>query len=134
VAQVINRFVFNGAFQWTDEICQMMLVVMVFTGMGLVEQNNEQIKMEIIYQIFPKGRFVIDLILKITTVAFLIVMLYSEYLLFPSVKGVVAKASQIPIIYVHFAMIGGLLFWLLSTIVSAVKLITNKKACKETGQ
>ncbi len=126
VAQVFNRFVLNGAFKWTDEISQMMLIVMVFSGMGLVEQNNEQIRMEMIYKIFPKWRFGIDLVLKIITAFFTLVLLYSEKLLFPSIRGVVAKASQIPIIFVHVVMIAGLVFWLLSIILGIIEMLMNK--------
>ena len=117
-AQVMYRYGFNGTFKWVDEFCQMLVILITFFGVGQVEQNDEQIKMELVFSIFPKQRFYIEVFYKFLTLVFIGILAYSEKTFLPSVVGIKLKASGIPVIFVHYGIVYGIAVWFVSTLYS----------------
>lgn len=128
--QVIYRFVFNGTFNWVDEVCQVMIIFMTFFEIGQVEQNDEHITMELVYTFLPKYKFHIQMISKSVTLLFIMILFYSEIMFFPSVQGVLLKASYIPVVYVHYVMVYGMVVWFISTIYSMSVMCRKRKLDK----
>ena len=48
----------------------------------------------------------------------------------PSVQRTLAKASKFPIRYLYYAMLLGILFWMIQTVINMVKMVKERGAQK----
>lgn len=117
--QIVLRLGRN-ATPWSEELAQLGLIGMVMFGLYVVERDNEQLRMELIFSIFPKTKLPLEILgnfLNITLAAFLI---YSETLFIPSVMKRATQALKIPLRYVHYLMLACAVIWILAAIAQTV--------------
>lgn len=116
--QIVFRTFFNSPLTWPEEISQFLLIIIVFLGSGLVERQNEQIRVDIAMSLFPKIAHVLHLMGKFFIIVYIISLIFSEIELFSSVTNLKSKAANIPISYIHIFILGGLIFWILFALTS----------------
>jgi TRAP-type C4-dicarboxylate transport system permease small subunit len=126
--QGIIRYTFSWTLKWVEEVAAPLLVVIVFIGMGIVEQNDGHIKMDLIYSSFPGARKFFRLASLVMTLLFAVICVYCEYTYLPSVRGKTTSAtSNIPLGIFHWSMLIGLVYWVLSIFSCILSEIKNGK-------
>jgi TRAP-type C4-dicarboxylate transport system permease small subunit len=124
--QGIIRYTFSGTLKWVEEVAGPLLVVIVFLGMGIVEQKDGHVKMDLIYSAFPHAKKFFRLTALAATLLFATVCVYCEFNYLPSVRGKTTSAtSNIPLAAFHWAMLAGLVYWMLSTLCCIFSEIKN---------
>ena len=80
--QVLFRFVFNFPLDWSEELIRYILVVLIYLATAITIREDKMIRIELI-DLIIKGRVkkVLDLIIYITSMAFMIFLTYqTKYL------------------------------------------------------
>jgi TRAP-type C4-dicarboxylate transport system permease small subunit len=115
--QGIIRFTFSQTLKWVEEVAAPLLVAIVFLGIGIVEQNDGHVKMDLIYSSFPRAKKFLRINSSVITLLFAVVCVYCEYTYLPSVKGKTTSAtSNIPLAFFHWTMLVGLIYWTFSVL------------------
>ncbi|CDZ74533.1 putative membrane protein [Peptoniphilus sp. ING2-D1G] len=128
IAQIFFRFFLGTALTWSEELAQIFLIVLVFTGLATVETNDEHLQIEILFSIFPKYERLMKTIGKILTIIFCISVVFSAINILPAAKFIRAKASGLPIKYVYYAMLVGSGAWLIQCVINLIKLNKGGKS------
>jgi TRAP-type C4-dicarboxylate transport system permease small subunit len=67
VADVFGRYLFNRPVPGTFELTEMLMVLIVFMALGLAQQHNEHISLDLAYNYFPgRQKAVTDIFVGIT--------------------------------------------------------------------
>ena len=106
------------------------MILMVFLALAEVESGDEHLKVEILFSVFPKLSFSMTMVGKLLTLVYSGIILYSGCLMLPSVQRTLAKASKFPIRYLYYAMLLGILFWMIQTVINMVKMVKERGAQK----
>lgn len=125
VAQVFTRTFLGIALTWSEELAQVGMILMVFLVLSEVEKNNEHLSVEIVHTVFPKFSFFMTVISKVLTMVYAGVIIYSGYLMLPSVSKAVAKASGFPIRILYYAIILGSALWFVQALINLIKTLTK---------
>lgn len=120
--QIFFRFFLSRSLTWSEELAQIFLIVLVFIGLVLVEENDEHLQIEILFSVFPKFERGMKSLGKILSSIFAIVIMFSAFNILPATKFIKAKASGLPIKYVYYSMFLGALAWLIQCIINFIKL------------
>ena len=57
------RYILNHPFRWSEELCVLTLVWLVFCSLPYLEQENDHLNMTVLYNALPeKGRLVVNLL------------------------------------------------------------------------
>ena len=126
VAQIFCRTFLGIALSWSEEIAQCGMIFMVFLALAEVEAGNEHLQVEILFTAFPKLAFPMTIIGKVLTLVYSAIIVYSGFLMLPSVQKTLAKASRFPIRFLYYAMIIGVIFWMIQTAINLVKVIRER--------
>ncbi len=130
IAQIFCRFFLGIALTWSEEIAQVGMILMVFLALAEVESGDEHLKVEILFSVFPKLSFGMTMVGKLLTLVYSGIILYSGCLMLPSVQRTLAKASKFPIRYLYYAMLLGILIWMIQTVINMVKMVKERGAQK----
>jgi len=81
---VISRYVFSKPFSWGEEVSVLTLVWMVFLSQGILERNNDQLRLTIIYRLIGiKVQSILNIIRSVVTV------FLSSYLFYAGINTVI---------------------------------------------
>ena len=127
LTQIFFRFFLGTSLTWSEELAQIFLIVLVFTGLALVEINDEHLQIEILFSIFPKHERAMKIIGKILTIILCITIIVSILNILPAAQYIKAKASGLPIKYVYYSMLLGTIAWLIQCIINLMKLYKGGK-------
>ncbi|GHS92545.1 hypothetical protein AGMMS50276_00670 [Synergistales bacterium] len=126
--QGVVRYAFGRTIRWVEEIASYLLVGIVFAGIGIVEQDDGHVKMDLMYTVFPNAKKFFQLTSRFCTFLFVAPCIYCEIIYLPSVRGKTLGASGLPLGLFHWFMLFGLIYWLLSILYSSYE-ITQTKEC-----
>lgn len=126
-AQIFCRFFLGVALKWSEELAQVGMIFMVFLALGEVEQNNEHLQVEILHTVFPKLSFPMTVIGKTVNLIYGCIILYSGFLMLPSVAKTLAKASRFPIRILYYVMLIGVALWIVQIAINLVKAIRERR-------
>ena len=66
---VIARYVFSKPFAWSEELGVLMMIWIVFLSQGILEIQNDQLRLTILYNaVGTKGRYIINTFRTILTI------------------------------------------------------------------
>ena len=131
--QIILRLGKN-ATPWSEELAQLGLIGMVMFGLYVVERDNEHLRMELIFSIWPKTKLPLEIVGNFLNIALAGFLIYSEILFLPSVKIRMTQALKIPLRYVHYVMLGCLIVWIIAaiaqTVIELIQVMSRKGEMK----
>jgi TRAP-type C4-dicarboxylate transport system permease small subunit len=129
--QGVTRYFIGVTFKWTEDITALLLVVIVFAGIGVVEQEDGHIKMDLIYSLFPNLKMHFKLTAYFLTLIFVGFAIYCEITYLPSVKGrTISPTVNFPTSVFHWCMLFGLVYWASSIIFNIYTTFKNKEIKK----
>lgn len=115
ILQIISRFLFQSSFSWTEEISQWSVIVAVFSSFPLLEKRDNYIKLDLVLKRLPERvSLVIDIVAKILLISISVILIYSQRLLYPSLRMSETQASGISLLWFHGPIAIGLLLWIVS--------------------
>ncbi|MEA5137493.1 MAG: TRAP transporter small permease [Candidatus Fimivivens sp.] len=129
-AQIFCRTFLGISLKWSEELAQVAIIMMVFLALTEVERNNEHLKVEILFSVFPKLAKSMNILGSMLTILYASIIVYSGFLMLPAVKKATAKASGFPIRFIYYAMLLGVVLWIVQ---AAINLIEHFKR-KEGGE
>lgn len=100
IINVFGRYVFSNSLYFSEELNQILMVVVTFMGLGYVTRKGRHIRMSAIYDaLSDKGKKYIMLIITLTTAATLFLLSYYAYSYVFSVahRGTLTPSLQIPL-------------------------------------
>jgi C4-dicarboxylate transporter, DctQ subunit len=60
---VVTRYVFQHPLTWPDELTTYLFMLMTFLGASASIKSNMELKVDAIYEMFPRWRFSLDILL-----------------------------------------------------------------------
>lgn len=125
-AQIFCRFFLGLSLKWSEELAQVAIILMVFLALAEVEKNNEHLKVEILFTVFPKLTKAMNILGSLLTILYATIITYSGWLMLPAVKKSTAKASGFPIRFIYYGMLIGVVLWGIQTVITLVKHAKEK--------
>jgi len=116
--QVIGRYILFNPFIWTEELSRYFYVWMVFCGIGVVIKNNENIMVDVIFNLLPqKWQKAIALVSNILILIFSIIMFISGIKMMYS-SGIIRCTTMLFLTYnwVYLAIVVGAILIIIFTI------------------
>lgn len=129
--QIILRFFFGKNTSWCEEVSQLCYIAACFMGMCLVERENAHIRLDILFEWFPKYQDLIMDIGRFFTIIYALLIAYSEWLLRPAVAVVTTKASGIPLRYIHYLIMVFCILWAIDAAIGFASTILDRRKTKE---
>lgn len=126
VAQIFCRTFLGIALSWSEEIAQCGMIFMVFLALAEVEWGNEHLQVEILFTALPKLAKPMTIVGKVLTLVYGAIIAYSGFLMLPSVQKTLAKASRFPIRFLYYAMIIGVILWMIQAAINLAKTIQER--------
>lgn len=126
-AQIFCRFFLGISLKWSEELAQVAVILMVFLAQAEVEKGDEHLKVEILFSIFPKLSKAMSILGSALTILYASIIVYSGWLMLPAVKKSTAKASGFPIRFVYYAMLIGVVFWIIQAAINLVRHTKKKE-------
>ncbi|MEY8337631.1 TRAP transporter small permease subunit [Lachnospiraceae bacterium 62-35] len=127
ITQVLSRLTMGQSFIWVEEISQLAVILTVFFGLVAVEHTNGHLTLEIMFTMFPKAAFYLQIIGKLLMAVYASFIVYSAGRMLPAARRILAPASKIPIRYVYYSMIFGCVLWIIQTVINMVLLIKERR-------
>lgn len=129
--QIVLRLGKN-ATPWSEELAQIGMIFMVVFGLYRVERDNEHLRMELIFSLFPKAKPILTIIGNFFQIALAGLLIYSEILFLPSVSQRLTQALKIPMRYIHGTMLVCFVIWIIAIIVQTIfEIAALKRGDKE---
>ena len=127
-SQGVTRYFWGVTVKWTEDIASLLLVVVVFVGIGIVEQDDGHIKMDLVYSLLPNITKRVRLIAYFLTFIFAGFAIYCEVTYLPSVSGrTISPMVDFPLSFFHWCMLIGLIYWAISIIYNFCATFTSKE-------
>lgn len=125
-AQIFCRFFLGLSLKWSEELAQVAIILMVFLALAEVERNNEHLKVEILFTVFPKLAKAMNILGGLLTTLYATIIIYSGLLMLPAVKKSTAKASGFPIRVIYYGMLAGVAIWCIQAVINLFKHAKEK--------
>lgn len=113
VIQVIWRYVFYSPLVWSEEICRVAFIWVVFIGMSMVVKRRAHISVDyFVSRISGKTRILIDFFGMLVLLFFLGGLTISGIYLIGNTTGMYLTSVKVPIILVYFCvpLLGAVMF------------------------
>lgn len=133
--QIIMRFVFHHALSWPEEICRYIFVYITFLTLGYCIRRNSMLRLDVLQEMLPKKIWdLLQIIVRVLTLLFFILMLFNAYKLEQSVAktGRESVALSIPYTMIYFSTILGFALAVIRSVQALIELFTHRKAENET--
>jgi len=134
VFQIVLRYFFGKNTSWAEEVSQLCYVAASFLGLCLVERENAHIRLDVVLEKLPQFRNTILNIGRFFTILYACAIVYSEWLLRPSVAVVTTKASGIPLRYIHYLMMGAAALWAIDASIGFVMTVKEQLANRKEAK
>ncbi|MHC4122856.1 MAG: TRAP transporter small permease [Planctomycetota bacterium] len=111
ILQVISRYMFRNPFSWTEELCTIMFVWLVFVGASLALKTGGHFAIEIIVEKLPRRFSVpVNILSCLLVIVFSVMLIWFGFRLAVVGLGSITPALEIPRTYPYAAVgIGGVL-------------------------
>ncbi len=107
-AQVINRFVFDGSFFWTDEIIIFSMVWLTFMGSALAVSKNSHTRIDFFITLLPETfRKYVVAFGNLVCAVFVAVLVYFSIPVFEMNMSIISPALNWPMSVSYVAIILG---------------------------
>lgn len=125
-AQIFCRFFLGISLKWSEELAQVAIILMVFLAQAEVERNDEHLRVEILFTVFPKLARGMRMLGSLLTILYASIIVYSGWLMLPAVKKATAKASGFPVRYIYYGMLLGVALWIVQSVINLSKTMKQK--------
>ena len=124
--QIVTRYQ-NTPTLWSIELSQFAVITMVFIGAAAAARDRQHFRVDYLSAILgPKGRYAVNLISKVMSVCVLATLGYFTFEMVDSVMRTYSTAARIPVRYVYYLMIYGVVSWTLVTLLDDVSQPDNE--------
>ena len=112
--EVVLRYIFSFGFRWAEEITCYVFIYAAMLGASVVSSEDSQMKIDLFKKHLPKKmRVVLNLILRIISLFFLIILLFQGSVFFLEGYNVKSVAAQISLAIPYFSIpLGALLIFI----------------------
>ena len=105
-------------------------VGLIFCYLAQCEKEGAHLQLEILFQIWPKLKFYMDVAGKSICIIYCAFVIYSESLLIPTTMKLTTAACHIPIRYVHYLIVLGSAMWIIQECISLYEIFKERRAQK----
>lgn len=131
-AQVVNRFLFEKSFIWTDEVVLFSMVWVAFFGSALAVSRNTHTRIDFFVSLFsPKTKSYMLAFSDILCAVFCIALAYISLPVFKKNLAIYSSGLHLPYAIYYFAIIVGCAFMVLFFVLHAGQGV--KEAKKKEG-
>ena len=106
------------------------LDIQIFCYLAQCEKEGAHLQLEILFQIWPKLKFYMDVAGKSICIIYCAFVIYSESLLIPTTMKLTTAACHIPIRYVHYLIVLGSAMWIIQECISLYEIFKERRAQK----
>lgn len=110
IANVIGRYVFSQSLYFSEELNEILMVLVTFVGLSYVTRRGRHIRMSAVYdQLPPRGRKIAMIAITLTTGVTMFVLAWyaAQYTLRVQGRGQVTPALQLPLWTVYIWVVVG---------------------------
>ncbi|MDD9746808.1 MULTISPECIES: TRAP transporter small permease [Marinovum] len=120
VIQIITRYQ-NNPTLWSIELSQFAVIAMVFIGAATAARERQHFRVDYLSAALgPRGRSVLNLVTKVISVCVLAMLAYFTFEMLASVMRTYSIAARIPVRFVYYLMIYGVVSWILVTLLDEI--------------
>ena len=116
--QIFCRNFFGFSTTWSEEVAEVCFTGLIFCYLAQCEKDEAHLQLEIVYQIWPKTKFYLNVIGKLICMVYCGFVVYSEMILMPKITKLTTAACHIPMTWIHFLIALGCAMWLIQNIIS----------------
>lgn len=95
--QIFCRSFLGFSTTWSEEVAELCFVGLIFCYLAQCEKEGAHLQLEILFQIWPKLKFYMDVAGKSICIIYCAFVIYSESLLIPTTMKLTTAACHIPI-------------------------------------
>lgn len=125
---VITRYVFMRPVAWPDELSTYLFIFMSFLGASASVRDNSELKVDALYERFPKMRFGLDVFLHLVRLGTAVIFVVTG-LMFIKVEAEFANISPVlhlPVVIIFCILPLFGIFLILRSIIKLIELATEK--------
>lgn len=127
--QIFCRAVLNSPLPWPEEISKILVMFIVFLGVGLLEKNNSHISVQYIYtRVSSKTAKYLMSISKILSLFIATFILLGEIEMFPHIVDLRLRSSHIPYSFIHSIITLGIILWIICSIYTFIRTFSGISA------
>lgn len=95
---ILTRYVFQRPLTWPDELTTYLFMLMTFLGASACIKNNTELKVDALYEAFPRLRFPLDLWLNLVRLGVSVTFFYAgwNFMVIEKQMGTVTPILLIP--------------------------------------
>lgn len=117
--QILTRYQ-NHPTLWSIELSQFAVIATVFIGAATAARERQHFRVDYLSAALgPRGRYVLDLIAKSISICVLALLGFYTVEMLASVMRTYSIAARIPVRFVYYLMIYGIVSWTLVTLLDA---------------
>lgn len=125
--EVVLRYIFNFGFRWAEEITCYAFIYAAMLGASVASSEDSQMKIDIFKKHFPKKiRFIVNIVLRIISLFFLIILFYQGIIFFIEGYRVKSVAAQISLAIPYFSIPLGAIFIFVQELKNTLEEILKK--------
>jgi len=128
--QIFCRTFLGFSTTWSEEVAELCFVGLIFCYLAQCEKEGAHLQLEILFQIWPKLKFYMDVAEKSICIIYCAFVIYSESLLIPTTMKLTTAACHIPIRYVHYLIVLGSAMWIIQECISLYEIFKERRAQK----
>lgn len=128
--QIFCRTFLGFSTTWSEEVAELCFVGLIFCYLAQCEKEGAHLQLEILFQIWPKLKFYMDVAGKSICIIYCAFVIYSESLLIPTTMKLTTAACHIPIRYVHYLIVLGSAMWIIQEMLSLYEIFKERRAQK----
>ena len=126
--QVITRTFFDMPMKFTEEVSIFCLIGMIYSGVGVVEKNEDYLRVEVFQSLMPKK---LRNILQFAAKALVLVLIYGilrgEFAIFPSIAMLKTTAANIPYSWLHIWIIVFSFLWAILVVLDTFIMVERMR-------
>lgn len=130
VIQIFCRNVLGFSTTWSEEVAELCFTGLIFCYLAQCEKEGAHLQLEVLFQIWPKLEFGMNLIGKSFCIIYCGFVVYSEILLIPTITKLTTAACHIPVVWVHYLIVLGSVMWIIQEFISIFELCKKRKENK----
>ena len=128
--QIFSRLFLGFSVTCRWEGAELFFYGLIFGYLARSEKEGAHLQLEILFQIWPKLKFYMDVAGKSICIIYCAFVIYSESLLIPTTMKLTTAACHIPIRYVHYLIVLGSAMWIIQECISLYEIFKERRAQK----
>lgn len=110
IANVIGRYAFSQSIYFSEELNEILMVLVTFVGVAYVTRRGQHIRMSALYDLLPdRGRKIFMIVIALTTGITMLALAWfaAQYALRVAARGQVTPALQLPLWTIYIWVVVG---------------------------